>query len=482
MHFSLAPIKAKRLLYIPLVVSVTLLATGCAHRVIRQVLPSVTLSDTTTKRNLVVGQVFFRDANRKLVDGPNLQSVGLVSHSVRLSPLSFNQPDITLGEFLTVIGGSSASCDASFPGQKLPHEGGTEWFQKEQHTVVGTEVSLLLKNVTEEVAEPQSLLRLLKEETRRSGGKVPWMPSDNPAYTRDTVAVAVVQALYAGQATLRFRVPENAHLPLASEYFLGQKANEANATVSTLIKMTSLCGAQAHARELPDPGVEAAFTYLPQAAGLVRLEKGRAVAMTPVDTKILLYEEPRLPTPTYELARLKDGKQVWAQYSDTARKFLSTADDHPNLADNSVFFKYCHDTNCGYAILTDNREFNPENGHADNNENRPHGCVFGEGFKWYSFPDVYKRLFRRQVALRELVLFFGPQPKGSAGIEYNHDTYEWINQLKSDDASVSKSGPTTYVWVYEYDCEGGIAELRPHGRPLSNLGVYEHLKGWKLDY
>src|SRR5579862_1781838 len=102
-----------KLFAVSLIVSAMLLATGCAHRGIRNVRPPVTLSDTRTKRNLVVGQVFSQGTNGELLAGPNLQAFGLVSHSVSLGPLSVSQPDITLGEFLSAIGASSASCEAS---------------------------------------------------------------------------------------------------------------------------------------------------------------------------------------------------------------------------------------------------------------------------------------------------------------------------------------------------------------------------------
>src|SRR5579862_608221 len=94
-----------------LIVSAMLLVTGCAHRGIRHVLPPVTLSDTRTKRNLVVGQVFFQGNDGQLVAGPNLQAFGLVSHSMSLGPVSVSQPDITLGEFISAIGASNASCE-----------------------------------------------------------------------------------------------------------------------------------------------------------------------------------------------------------------------------------------------------------------------------------------------------------------------------------------------------------------------------------
>jgi hypothetical protein len=177
-----------------LVVSATLLVTACVHRKIGQVLPPVTLSDTRTKRNLVVGQLFFERKNGELLAGPNLQNIGLASHSEVLGPLSVSRPDITLGEFLSAIGASSASCEASLLPQKSASED-DGWFQAERDKVVGTEVSLLLEDVRNEVFEPRSLARLIKEERHTSTGDVPWLPTDGSAPHDVRGAVAVVQAI-----------------------------------------------------------------------------------------------------------------------------------------------------------------------------------------------------------------------------------------------------------------------------------------------
>jgi hypothetical protein len=467
-----------------LVVSAMLLTTDCAHRAIRPVLPPVTLSDTKTKRNLVVGQIFSQGKNGELVAGPNLQALGLVSHSVSLGPVSVSQPDITLGEFLRAIGASSASCEASLPWQKVRHEG-HDWSQKEEDTVVGEDVSFLLEDVSEEVADPQSLRRLLREEGRRSPGNVPWMPNENSADARATVAV--VQALYARQAILRFRVTEKNHLPLASKYFLGRSAGTVDETILTLIKMASACGAQAHARELPDPGAEVAVAFpAPRfmGAGLVRFVDGQAVAMTPVQTSIMLHEAPRLP-PYSQESQLRSEDPVWKVYTDTARPFLHGANSQRKLDEGSMFFRYCPAGGCNAsdcpaggcdAIITAPQEFDPEDGSP---YGQAVGCVVGKTSSWWNPVGLYRSVFRREVELRELVLFFGSAPPEDVNAGYDDYTSEEVHKVQPGSVLPSpKSGPTKAVWIYEYHCEGGIAELRRH--PYGKIGVSKHLEGWGL--
>jgi hypothetical protein len=139
----------------------------------------VTFSDTQTKRNLVVGQICFQGANGELVAGPNLQTVGLVSHSVSLGPVSVSQPDITLGEFLNVIGASYTSCGASLLSRKVGDDN-AGWFRAEQNKPVGEEVSLLLEDVRNEIAEPKSLVKLYRRDEGRgtdwSGQSAPNSP------------------------------------------------------------------------------------------------------------------------------------------------------------------------------------------------------------------------------------------------------------------------------------------------------------------
>jgi hypothetical protein len=462
---------------VSLIVSAMLLATGCTHRGIREVLPPVTFSDTKTKRNLVVGQVFSQGIKGELVAGPNLQALGLVSHSVSLGPLSVSQPDITLGEFLSAIGASSASCEASLQWQKVTHED-QDWFQKEEHLQVGEEVSFLLEDVSEEVAEPKSLGRLFREEARRSTGNVPWMPNENSAQARATVAL--VQALYARHAILRFRVTEKNQIPLASTYFLGRTASTVDETILTLIKMASVCGAQAHARKLPDPGIEVAVAFPAPAfmgAGLVRFVGRQAVAMTPVQTSILLYEAPRLP-PYSQESHLPSLEPVWKVGTDTALNFLNGAKSEPKLDEGSVWFKYyCPVGDCD-AIITSPHEFDPRDGSP---YDQPIGCKVGEASPWWNPIASYRRVFGRERELRELVLFFGSVPPEDVSAGYDDYTSEKVHQVQPSNVLPSpKSGPTKAVWIYEYHCEGGIAQLRRHPYG-TNIGASTHLKEWGLD-
>jgi hypothetical protein len=207
-----------RYLAASLALSSTLLTTGCGpHKVIR-VLPQVTLSDTRTKRNLAVGQIFFEGVDGQLTAGPNLQSLGLLSHSVALGPVSVSQPDITLAEFLNAIGASSASCEGPLPTLKNS-QGGIDWFVKEKDALVGEDVSLLLEDVSEAVADPKSLTQLFEAEDRRSGNGVPWALSNDGAYTR---VFAVVQTLYARQAVFfNFVFPKKPASPPRATISLG---------------------------------------------------------------------------------------------------------------------------------------------------------------------------------------------------------------------------------------------------------------------
>lgn len=460
-----------------LIVSEMLLTAGCIHGKISPALPAIVLSDTKTKRNIVVGQVFSKGTDGEIAAGPNLQTLGLSSRSIPLGQLSVSQPDITLGEFLNAIGASSASCEASLPWQKVPREG-ADWFQKEGHTVIGEEVSLLLEDVSEQVADPKSLRRLLR---------------DNSA-PPDAHRVVVVQTLYAQQAVLRFRVPEKASLPLASEYFLGPSANvtsdTSNAkppddtssgktlhdTILTLVKVASACAAQAHARELPDPGLEADVKYLApmlEGAGLAHLDNGKARAMTNIETLIRLYDEPRLPTPTDE-SHTPGQERVWKASAGNADHVLQGTKDNPPLTDNIVPFEY-GEKEGSYAIMTSPREFNPDDGKP---YHRSLECVFRQAPSWWNPFPLFNRAFGREVWYRELALFFGPEPPRDGG-DSNDYTSEKVHAKKEGSPSVPKSATTLAVWIYEYHCQGGFAQLQP--RNMGKKGVSEHLEGWGLD-
>jgi hypothetical protein len=486
MRSSFASTPVDKFFALSLIVSAMLLTTACAHRGIRQILPPVTLSDTRTKRNLVVGQVFSQGTNGELAAGPNLRAFGLVSHSLSLGPLTVSQPDITLGELLSAIGASSASCEASLPWQQVTHEG-HDWFKKEEDTLVGEDVSFLLEDVSEEIAEPKSLGRLFREEGRRSTGKVPWMPNENSAHSRATVAV--VQTLYARQAIVRFRVTERNQLPLASTYFLGRSVSTVDETILTLIKIASVCGAQAHARELPDPGVEVAVAFpapMFMGAGLVRFVDRKAVAMTPVQTSILLYETPRLP-PYSQESQLRSEESVWKVDTDAALPFLNGANSQPKLDEGSTFFKYCPAGGCNGldcpaggcdAIITTPHEFDPEDGSP---YDQAIGCVVGKASSWWNPVGLYRGVFGRERELRELVLFFGSAPLEDVKSGYDDYTSEKVHGLQPGNVlPIPKSGPTKAVWIYEYHCEGGIAQLRRHPYG-TNIGVSKHLKEWGLD-
>jgi hypothetical protein len=516
------PPLASRHLAASLALSSTLLTTGCVpHKVIR-VLPPVTLSDTRTKRNLAVGQLFFEDIDGQLTAGPNLQSLGLQSHSVPLGPVSVSQPDITLAEFLNAIGGSSASCEAALP-QQTSSQDGVDWFSKEKDTLVGEDVSLLLEDVSEVVADPKSLTQLFKAEYRRSGTGVPWAPTAAVAQSGTAAAAlgaaaappaatvaapnatvtppsdhgtapiakvtykytyAVVQALYARQAVLRFRVPEKASLDATGTFFVGKPATTVADKILTLIKMASTCGALGHARELPDPGVEVNYAYhapISRGATLVRDDHGRPDSLPPVEANILLYEQPRLPTPSFRTPRLEDSQPVWKVHTDQASAFLHKAKDQPLLDDNMKYLIYCVDGKCDSdAVITTAREFKVEDAHFYDNGGLAHGCVFGQSPRWWNLVHHYKAAVQREVALRELVLFFGSQPKDTAIADYSEDTSEVVH-LASKSAPKPHSGPTTEAWIYEYDCQGGVVEPRPAGRAITNQGVYGHLKGWELN-
>jgi hypothetical protein len=457
-----------------LALTATLLISACVHRRIAQTFPPVTLSEPKTKRNLVVGQLLLERNDGELVAGPNLQTFGVVSHSVRLGSVSVSQADITLGEFLSVIGASSATCDAIFPSLKVV-DSDVNWFTEEKDKVVGTEVSLLLGDVSNEVVEPKSLARLLKEERRRSADKVPWAPQGDSSGTDVRGAVAVNQAMYVGQAILRFRVSEKAYLPQTSTHFLGHAAKNVNEMILALARMTSACAKQAQARELPDPGLEVAVTFparAPKGIRLVRFQDNRIVSLTPVETQILVYDLPRLPA--WSLEKPRGGalaEPVWKVETTTARTFLRGAKDQPD--EGSSFVKYCPEDGC-YAVITGPREFD--------SKGRPYGsaanCVLAQPTFWSSLRDV----FQREVKLRELVMFFGPAPTDSSTqADYSDYTSEVIRKALPSQVSVPRLGPTTDVWIYEYDCKGGVAQLHPHPRPLTGLTVVEHLRGWGLD-
>jgi hypothetical protein len=461
-------------------VSVTLLPSGCVHRKIGQVLPPLTLSDTRTKLNLVVGQVFFEGANGEVFGGPNLQSAGLTWRSVSLGPISVSQHDMTLGEFLSAIGASSASCELSsqpFSSVSLAKEDGG-WFQAEQDSVVGEEVSLLFEDVSSEIADPNSLGKLFIEGLGRSIGKAPPLDAHSSSAPVDMRgAFAVVQALYVGQVVVRFRVSEKADLLRTSEYFLGHPARSPNEIMKTLVKITSACGTQARARELSDPGLEVTVRLparTPKGVRLVRAFGTKLVAVTPVETWILLYDGARLPSWSQQTPRVADGNRVWTVDTTTALDFLGRAQDQPPLYERSAFFKYCPANTC-VAIITSEREFDAE-GRPYNHAKEPPGCLVtgNNALPW--------KLFHREVMLRELVLFFGPAPLSGSGSEYNDYTSAMVRSVSRQGMFPGgKVGPTAEVWIYEYDCKGGVAELRPYPRRLTELGVAGHLRGWGLD-
>lgn len=490
-----------------LVLSSSLLTTGCVpHKVIR-ILPQVTLSDTRTKRNLAVGQVFFEGKDGQLTAGPNLQSLGLLSHSVPLGPVSVNQPDITLAEFLNAIGAGSAGCESALPRPAPPpstipqstvpqsavspaalpqaqsSQEGVDWFGKDKDTIVGEDVSLLLEDVSEELADPKSLTGLFKQEDRRSGNGVPWAPSDNGEYQH---TFAVVQALYARQAVLRFRVPEKSDLSATGNFFLGHPATTANDRILTLIKMASACGAQGHARELPDPGFEVNYaSQAPMSRGvtLVRDDHGRPDSVTPVETKIIIYEQPRLPTPSFLKARATDSQPVWNIHADGAQAFLQKAKDQPLLDDGRRYLNYCANGKCDNdAVITTEREFKVDDARSYDNAGKAHGCVFGQSPRWWNLFHDYKAAVQREVALRELVLFFGAQPKDTPVTDFSENTSEIVHRAPYHWDAVPHSGPTTEAWIYEYNCQGGLVESHPAGWTITNQGVYGHLKGWELDH
>ena len=439
-------------------------------------LPQVMLSDTRTKSNLVVGQVFFEGSNGDLATGPNLKSFGLVSREVHLGPISVSQPDITLGELLNAIGASDSSCGASLPTQKARREG-LGWFEHEKDVLVGTEVSLLLEDAAEELVDPNSLQRLYREASSRSV-KDPWAPADNSAHPS---TFAVVKTLYAREITIRFRVPEKVSIPLTSEYFLGYTANSVNEVILTLIRMASACGVQGHARGLPDPGLEAVISRpAPTTEGieLASLENGRVIAKTPIETDLLIYESPRLPRYSHE-DRVPGNEPVWKVDTDGVLSSLSHTNGHLRLDDGSTFFKYCSGGHCDDAIITGPHEFDPEDGSSYNHDL---GCSVGPPSAWWNFFGQVKGVFQRKVELRELVLFFGPPPADDSGLGYNDYTSEIVHKAQPGNMTPSpKAGPTKAVWIYEYHCEGGIAQLRPdpHG---THLDVPQHLKGMGLDH
>jgi hypothetical protein len=249
--------------------------------------------------------------------------------------------------------------------------------------------------------------------------------------------------------------------------------------------MASACGAQGHARELPDPGVEVNYaSHAPMSRGvtLVRDDRGRPDSLTPVEANILLYEQPRLPTPSFRASRLTDSQPVWNIHTNEASAFLHKAKDQPVLDDNMKYLNYCANGKCDSdAVITTAREFKVENARFYDNGGLGHGCVFGQSPRWWDLVHNYKAAVQREVALRELVLFFGSQPKDTAVTDYSEDTSEVV-RLSSKSAPVPHSGPTTEAWIYEYDCQGGVVEPRPAGRAITNQGVYGHLKGWELDH
>jgi hypothetical protein len=429
---------------------IVLVVGGCAHKKMMQVFPPITLSDTQTKSNLVVGQVFFEDGNGDLLPGPNLQTLGLVSHSVSSGPVSVSQPDITLAEFLSAIGASGNSCEASFPSKKTFQTGdeAVDWFRVEQDKLVGTEVSLLLEDTTNEVVDQKSLEKLFKEERRKAAGKIPWASRDNQKPSEARGAMTVVQAIYAGQAVLRFRVSDKTDFPQTSEHFLGHRANSANETILTLMRITSACAAHAQVRELPDPGVEVAIAFparMAKGVRLARFEKDRVLAVPQVETEIHLYEAPRLPHWSQK-RDLRGQEPVWKVDTTNAKRFLHSADDLPKLDERSLFLKYCADDHC-YAIITSPREFDSK-GHSYNGA--PYGCVVGHAGLWSSFKD----LFQREIKQRELVLFFGRPPGNGTGADFYDSTSGIVRKAAPNDGTLPKVGPTTEVWVYEYDCRG----------------------------
>ena len=164
----------------------------------------------------------------------------------------------------------------------------------------------------------------------------------------------------------------------------------------TLIKMTSACATQVHARELADPGFEAAITYpakMPKGVRLVRFVGSRVFGLTPVETGIEFYEEARLPAWSHEMPRGSDKARVWTVDASTAVTFLNSARNQPGLGGGSVPFKYCADTQCD-AIITSAREFDSE-GHPYHDANQSSGCVVGKAAFWnpiYLFARVFQRV------------------------------------------------------------------------------------------
>jgi hypothetical protein len=481
LHLSSKPMQTR--LFMLLLLATTLPLAGCVHRTTRQVPLPLTLSDTRTKRNLVVGQVFFEGSKGELVDGPNLQNLGLVSRSVAISPYSLSQADITLAEFLNAMGGSSANCEAA-----RRTEGLDDWFRAEQDNMIGEDVSILFEDVRNEVADRKSLRQIFKEELRRSSDKVPWRRSLSGNSSRNIDArraVAIVEAVYAGQAIIRFRVSDKANFPKTSAYFVGYPAIQIEDKIRSIIKMIAVCAPQAHARELPDPGIEVLVSFsakIPEGVRMAAFDQHQITALTPVDTIIHLYEAGRLPAPTHEEPRINPptSAHVWAETTDTALNFLQTATDQPKLHEKSVFFKYCREDSC-YAVITKEHEFDSE-GHAYTAK-QPHGCVVaGNPASRNPFSALWNSIFERDIKLRELVLFFGRPQTGDAEGKYQDYTSALIRNLQPPETLPSqKVGPTTDVWIYEYDCKGGVAILRPDSRPLTNLGVSGHLRGWGLE-
>lgn len=466
-----------------LIVSSVLMITGCIHRSFGRVLPPVMLGDTRTKRNLVVGQVFF-ERDDGLLSGPNLQNLGLAVRSVPVGLVSVSQPDITLREFLSAIGASSRSCEASLPLQKSEDEK-ADWFQGQQQKLIGEDVSLLFEDVSNEFAEPASLEQLFEMERYRLVGKVPWSSTDNsPKDLHD--AVAVIQAVYAKQVTIRFRVPEKNDLQDLHKNFLWQPSNSPSEIILALTKMISACAPQARFRELPDPGGEVKVAFPARVLMGVRLagfSGSQVVALSQIETEIHLYEATRLPVPSHpkERGAIPGTEHIWTVDSNSARDRLGQAPDKPD--EGSLFVKYCHDDNC-VGIITKAREFDTK-GRAYKAV-QPHGCVIGNtALSWNPISDLSRLLapmFQREVKLRELVLFFGPPPEPNSGADVSDYTSTIVLRQPNRVVSAPKYGPTTAVWIYEYGCNGGVAKLYSDPpEPLTNLTVSEHLEKWGLN-
>lgn len=459
------------------ILAFALLTTSCVVPKHAPLAPPVSLAAPKIPQSLVAGQILYELRDGKLVLGVNLRGIGLTTRSSQLTTLNATQRDVSLSEVLSMVGASTSACEAeghTFAPVNEP------WYQGEQDTLVGEDVSVVLTGVTTEAVDSRQLASLYAHEHAQRPTKVPWSgdskDASNPNATEN--AFVVTRASTAREVKLSFQVRKNAAFPKTQNfvYALVKTAIPARAVLTEIVRA---CAPHATSRDLPDDGIEFAATFAaPRATGveLARLTGSwpAITSETQVQTALRLYDSSRLPQPTWQREPAPGATGIWGSTPSLAVTMLAATKDEPEW----YRFKYCSEGTC-YGMITAPMEFDSEGKPYQDPNHRGTGCqAVAQPGVIATVTAAFKAFFLRPIMQRELVLFFGlpPNPAGT----FDDYTSAQIKKQPEELGNMPKPEPkATKIWIYEYDCEGGIAVLKPSDQ-LTHLEVDGHLKGWML--